>query len=51
MVYYDHFITFDDEYKFIWRHWRSRASWLFFLNRYFAFFTVCLQITISPKKC
>ncbi|KAJ3559388.1 hypothetical protein NM688_g385 [Phlebia brevispora] len=38
ILYYDHLITFGDEYWRIWRNLRSPGSWYFMLNRYFAFF-------------
>ncbi|KAJ3558190.1 hypothetical protein NM688_g1072 [Phlebia brevispora] len=37
ILYYDHSITFDEEYRYIWQNKWSGASWLFFVNRYFAF--------------
>ncbi|THV04315.1 hypothetical protein K435DRAFT_791049 [Dendrothele bispora CBS 962.96] len=38
LLYYDHFLTLDEEINLIWRRRRSWSSWLFFFNRYFAFF-------------
>ncbi|THU85887.1 hypothetical protein K435DRAFT_805541 [Dendrothele bispora CBS 962.96] len=38
LLYYDYFLTLDEEINFIWRRRRSWSSWLFFLNRYFVFF-------------
>ncbi|CCM00445.1 uncharacterized protein FIBRA_02477 [Fibroporia radiculosa] len=34
IFYYDYALTFGDEYARIWRQPKSRASWLFCLNRY-----------------
>ncbi|GJE86617.1 hypothetical protein PsYK624_026970 [Phanerochaete sordida] len=39
ILYYDHALTFRDEYAHIWRNPRAGASLLFLLNRYFAFFS------------
>lgn len=52
MLYYDHLITFGEEYRHIWRNPRSGASVLFLINRYFAFFVVsallpCAALRIS----
>lgn len=38
LLYWDHFLTFDDEVKYVWRSSFSWSSFWFFLNRYFAFF-------------
>jgi len=52
-LYYDHFITFDQEIDYL----RSRkSSYLFFLNRYFAFFgnlavTVLGFSDLSAQSC
>lgn len=40
ILYYDHVVTFDDEYRYIWQNKWSGASCLFFVNRYFAFLAV-----------
>lgn len=45
ILYYDHCITFDDEYRYIWQNKLSGASWLFFVNRYFAFLAVRVRRT------
>jgi len=39
ILYYDHAITFDDEYWRVWQNPRTGASILFLVNRYFAFIT------------
>ncbi|EKM56616.1 uncharacterized protein PHACADRAFT_253825 [Phanerochaete carnosa HHB-10118-sp] len=39
ILFYDHAITFDGEFWRVWRTPRSGASILFFVNRYFAFFS------------
>ena len=43
IVYYDHLITFDSEYRYIWKRLGSPSSWLFLINRYFAFLSVRLK--------
>ena len=48
IVYYDHLITFDSEYRYVWRKIRSPSSWLFLINRYFAFFSVCSETFALP---
>lgn len=40
ILYYDHALTFGDEYKRIWQHPTRSPSLFFFLNRYFALLTV-----------
>ncbi|KAF8799570.1 hypothetical protein BYT27DRAFT_7201457 [Phlegmacium glaucopus] len=37
-LYYDHFVSFDQEIDYLWTRPRSQSSYWFFLNRYFAFF-------------
>ncbi|EKM50707.1 uncharacterized protein PHACADRAFT_188242, partial [Phanerochaete carnosa HHB-10118-sp] len=44
ILYYDHAITFDDEYWLVWRTPNSGASVFFLVNRYFSFFS---NITIT----
>ncbi|KAJ3552126.1 hypothetical protein NM688_g4316 [Phlebia brevispora] len=39
VVYYDYFITLDDERRCIWTRWKAASSWMFFVNRYFTFFS------------
>lgn len=38
-LYWDHLITLDAEVLFCWRQKKSLSALLFFLNRYFAFFS------------
>ena len=40
ILFYDHLLTFDDEVNFIWLNRKIGSSYLFVLNRYFAFFAV-----------
>ncbi|GJE87991.1 hypothetical protein PsYK624_040740 [Phanerochaete sordida] len=40
VLLYDHIITFDIEYRRIWRRPWRKASAMFLLNRYVAFFTI-----------
>jgi hypothetical protein len=40
ILYYDHAITFDEEYRHVWKNARSGSAILFLMNRYFAFFSV-----------
>ena len=47
ILYYDHLITFDDEYRYIWARLKSPASWLFLLNRFVAFVYVCAALLVS----
>jgi len=37
-LYYDHFLTFGPEIQFIWKRPRNFSTYLFLINRYFAFF-------------
>ncbi|KAJ7219673.1 hypothetical protein B0H12DRAFT_317001 [Mycena haematopus] len=37
-LYWDHCLTFSDEVRFLWRKAKTRSTYYFFLNRYFAFF-------------
>ncbi|KAJ7460019.1 hypothetical protein B0H11DRAFT_2242245 [Mycena galericulata] len=37
-LYWDHFLTFDDEVRFLWKKAKTRSTFYFFLNRYLAFF-------------
>lgn len=46
ILYYDHAITFDDEYWRVWRSPGTGASVLFLVNRYFAFLSN-IAITIG----
>ena len=45
ILYYDHAVTFDEEYWRVWRTPGTGASILFLVNRYFAFFSVRLTST------
>ncbi|KAJ3745835.1 hypothetical protein DFH05DRAFT_1524106 [Lentinula detonsa] len=38
LLYYDHLLTLDAEFQLIWKRSRSTSRYLFFVNRYFAFF-------------
>lgn len=40
VLYYDHCLTFGEEYRRVWKNIGCRASWFFILNRYFSFFAV-----------
>jgi hypothetical protein len=40
ILYYDHAITFDEEYRYVWKNAHSSAAVLFLVNRYFALFSV-----------
>ena len=40
ILYYDHLITLDDEYNYMWTKPWSKPSLFFFVNRYFAFIAV-----------
>jgi len=46
ILYYDHLITFGEEYMLVWRARRSRASVVFLVNRYFAFL-VNIALTVG----
>lgn len=46
VLYYDHLITIDDEYRHIWCHRKTGSSYLFLVNRYFSFFAVSHTLLI-----
>ncbi|KAF9061371.1 hypothetical protein BDP27DRAFT_1406711, partial [Rhodocollybia butyracea] len=57
ILYYDHFLTLDKEIQFIWKRPRNSSSYLFFINRYFAFFgniAGCISLfipSLSSSSC
>ena len=44
VLYYDHLITLDDEFQYIWRRRKNISSYIFLVNRYFTFFAVSCKI-------
>ncbi|KAK0203852.1 hypothetical protein DFS33DRAFT_1334698 [Desarmillaria ectypa] len=55
-LYWDHLITIDDELRLIWNKPKTFGSYLFFTNRYLAFFgnitvTILGFTTLSPTSC
>ncbi|KAK7466394.1 hypothetical protein VKT23_005117 [Stygiomarasmius scandens] len=36
LLYWDHILTFAMEVEFLWKHFGSMSSYMFFLNRYFS---------------
>ncbi|KAF7289774.1 hypothetical protein MIND_01351300 [Mycena indigotica] len=56
ILYWDHIVTFDKEVTLIWRRRKSLSSYCFFVNRYFAFFTLIPSasvpfVTLSRTAC
>ena len=47
ILYYDHVITFDDEFRRIWKGPRKLNFFLFMINRYLKFFTVSYLIDVD----
>lgn len=45
ILYYDYFLTFNDEYWRIWRRPKNIGAILFFVNRYLAILGVGLAAT------
>ncbi|GJE87992.1 hypothetical protein PsYK624_040750 [Phanerochaete sordida] len=43
VLLYDHIITFDIEYRIIWRRPWRKASAIFLMTRYVAFFALCVD--------
>ncbi|KAF8890461.1 hypothetical protein BD779DRAFT_1799537, partial [Infundibulicybe gibba] len=55
-LYYDHFITFGGEVKYLWSRPKRPSTYWFFLNRYFSFsmnimVTLFEFATLDPKSC
>lgn len=55
-LYWDHLITIDDELRLLWNKPKTLASYLFFTNRYLAFFgnitvTILGFTTLSVTSC
>jgi len=54
---YDHLLTINDELEFVWKRNFTAATWLFFLNRYYAFFAIGIGLledispAFNPKIC
>ncbi|THV01134.1 hypothetical protein K435DRAFT_836962 [Dendrothele bispora CBS 962.96] len=38
ILFWDHLLTFDDEFEYIWSRPKIISSYLFFVNRYLSFF-------------
>ena len=51
ILFYDHALTFKDEYRYIWQKPRSGASVLFLLNRYFALISVSVTSVLRVIAC
>lgn len=56
ILYYDHLITLKSEIGHIWARPKTQSAYLFFLNRYFAFYTniavlVLVSTTLTPEGC
>lgn len=58
ILYYDHFLTFGEELRVVWKRPKRPGAYWFFINRYFAFFaniavTVCQhgKLGFTPKQC
>ncbi|KAK0482180.1 hypothetical protein IW261DRAFT_1466651 [Armillaria novae-zelandiae] len=46
-LYWDHLITIDDELRLLWNKPKTLASYLFFVNRYLAFFGNITVLTLE----
>ena len=46
-MYYDHLITLDNEFRYIWHGGKIISSYVFLVNRYFAFFAVSCSLASS----
>ena len=49
-VIYEHILTLEDEYMFIWKRKWTGTTWLFLLNRYtLLFITICGVLSMTSK--
>jgi len=57
LLVYDHILTFPEELEYVWRRNFTAATWLFFLNRYYAIFAIGIGLledispAFNPKIC
>ncbi|KAJ7041529.1 hypothetical protein C8F04DRAFT_144275 [Mycena alexandri] len=51
-LYWDHFISFDDEVRFLWKKANTRSTYYFFVNRYLAFFgDLVITLLLLVNQC
>ncbi|KAG5730740.1 hypothetical protein E4T56_gene3480 [Termitomyces sp. T112] len=50
ILFYDYLITSGDEVEYVWRRLKTKSTYLFFLNRYFAFFSNIAESVLIFKN-